>query len=291
VSFEMGAQMAKEAAASKPDALREFAASMAAGSRSARCYVEYGRLETDSGLAMAALHKAAELNRKLAEPHFLLAARETEAAKRIAELKLATTLDPRRLPYWQALAEAYIAQGDFAGAAKAWTAAEQAASNDADRARMRQARASIEQQRLDYEAARRKREAEENARELDKLKAEARAEVRALEAKANQGAPPPRQGEKVVPWWDGPKPGGTVRGNLKQVDCLGKQLRLVVVADGGKTVRLLVPDPSRISLLGAGELSLGCGPQQKPRRVSIEYFPKPNSKLATAGEVATIEFQ
>jgi hypothetical protein len=25
--------------------------------------------------------------------------------------------------------------------------------------------------------------------------------------------------------------------------------------------------------------------------VAIEYFPKPNARLATAGEVATIEFQ
>jgi hypothetical protein len=30
---------------------------------------------------------------------------------------------------------------------------------------------------------------------------------------------------------------------------------------------------------------------QKPRRVAIEYFPKPNAKLSTAGDVATIEFQ
>ena len=61
----------------KPDALRQFAASMAAGSKSARCYIEYGRLEQDNGLAMAALHKAVALNAKLGEPHFLLAARET----------------------------------------------------------------------------------------------------------------------------------------------------------------------------------------------------------------------
>jgi hypothetical protein len=37
-------------------------------------------------------------------------------------------------------------------------------------------------------------------------------------------------------------------------------------------------------------LNLGCG-VQKPRHVTIEYFPKPNAKLATAGDVATIEFQ
>ena len=36
--------------------------------------------------------------------------------------------------------------------------------------------------------------------------------------------------------------------------------------------------------------TLGCG-VQKPRRVTVGYFPKPNAKLGTAGEVATIEFQ
>jgi hypothetical protein len=30
---------------------------------------------------------------------------------------------------------------------------------------------------------------------------------------------------------------------------------------------------------------------QKPRRLTIEYVPKANPKMATVGEVATIEFQ
>jgi hypothetical protein len=77
---------------------------------------------------------------------------------------------------------------------------------------------------------------------------------------------------------------------LRQVDCLGKQARLIVQSSDGKTVRLLVPDPEKIAISGGGDLALGCG-AQKPRRVMIGYFPKTNAKLATAGEVATIEFQ
>ncbi len=42
--------------------------------------------------------------------------------------------------------------------------------------------------------------------------------------------------------------------------------------------------------MGNGEASLGCG-VQKPRKIAVEYFPKANARLATAGEVATIEFQ
>jgi hypothetical protein len=74
------------------------------------------------------------------------------------------------------------------------------------------------------------------------------------------------------------------------VDCLGTQARLIVQTTEGKTLRLLVPDPGKIVITGGGAQSLGCG-VQKARRVSIEYWVKANSRLATAGEVATIEFQ
>jgi hypothetical protein len=148
---------------------------------------------------------------------------------------------------------------------------------------------SIEQQRLDYEAAERRRQEEEKQREIDKLKTEARAELHAAEAKANKGAAP-AAGDKPVPWWDGPKPSGHAAGTLKQVDCLGKQFRLLVETEGAKTIRLLVPDSSQVAIQGGGAQTLSCG-RQSPRRVSIEYFPKTNAKLATVGEVATIEFQ
>src|SRR5690349_7626758 len=99
---------------------------------------------------------------------------------------------------------------------------------------MRQARAAIEQQRLDYEAAERKRAAEEQARETERLKQSARAEVHALEQKYSKDAP----SEKPVAWWDGPKPSGKASGALNQVDCLGKQARVVVETDDRKTIRL-----------------------------------------------------
>ena len=123
------------------------------------------------------------------------------------------------------------------------------------------------------------------------MKQQARADLHALEARANQGQSPRSPNEKVVPWWDGPQPSGVARGVLKQVDCLGKRLRLVVVDDDRKTVKLLVADPAQVAILGgAGELKLSCG-AQGARRVKVEYFPKANASLATKGEVATIEFQ
>jgi hypothetical protein len=153
---------------------------------------------------------------------------------------------------------------------------------------MHQSRVAIEQQRLDYEDAERRRQADEEARETEKLRQEALAHVHQLEDKYNQGTP--KSSEAPVPWWDGPKPSGKVHGTLRQVDCLGSQARLVVEADDRKTLRLLVPDPSKIAISGGGQQTLGCG-RQAARTVTIEYFPKVNARLATAGEVATIEFQ
>jgi len=269
------------------EARSDFAAAMEAGSTSARCYIEYAKLEPDNDKATQALLRAAGINPKLAEPFALMAARDTDPARRLAHWKAAAERDPRNLAYWQSLAECYLANHDYGDAAKAWTSAEQAASTPAERDRMHQARMSIERQRLDYEAAEKQRKAEEEARDIERLKNEARAEVHQLETKYSDGK---ALADKPVPWWDGPQPKGKAAGTLKQVDCLGKQARLVVEGDDHKTIRLLVTDPGAIAVSGAGDLKLGCG-AQKPRRVAIGYVPKPNARLLTAGEVATIEFQ
>ena len=270
------------------EARRHFAASIEASSASARSYIEYAKLEPDDAKAMQALLRAAGINPKLDEPFALMARRDTDPQERLAHWKAAAERNPRDPSYWQALAECYLADHNYAEAAKAWKEGEQSATDPAQRDHMRQARMAIEQQRLDYEEAERKRRAAEEARAIDKLKTQARADLHAIENKYNDGAPKPS--DKAVPWWDGPNPAGRLTGTLKQVDCLGSQARLVIESDGHKTVKLLVTDPHKVAIMGRGELALGCG-VQKPRRVAIDYFPKPNARLATAGEVATIEFQ
>jgi hypothetical protein len=152
---------------------------------------------------------------------------------------------------------------------------------------MRQARLSVDGQRLDFEAEEKRRQAEQDARELEQLKDQAREHLHAVEAKYNGDTKPATD---AVPWWDGPQPTGKIVGNLKQVDCLGKQARLIVEGADHKTVKLLVGDPGKIVISGTNHAQLGCG-IQKPRHVTIEYFPKADARLATAGEVATIEFQ
>jgi hypothetical protein len=271
-------------------ARKYFASAMERGSKSPRAYVEYARLETDPAKSVAALEHAISLNPKLAEPHWLLAQKVSDPRKRIAELHAAASASPREMRYWETLANTYLAVHNYGDAAKAWREAEQAASDDQQRMRMRQARMAIEQQRLDYEAAERKREAEEKERETQRLKAEAVAEVRRLEAKYNQGKTSGQPGEKVVPWWDGPQPTAHARGKLRQADCLGRRIRLVIEAGDGKTIRLLLRNSSQVTITGGGEQSLACGPQ-KNQTVVVGYFPKADPKTGTAGDVGTIEFQ
>jgi hypothetical protein len=272
------------------EARRHFRAAIDASSVSARCYLEYAKLEPDNDKAFEALHKAAGLNPKLAEPLALMAERDTDPKLRLVHWRDAAARNPRNPVYWKALAECYLADHNYTDAAKAWREAEQAATDPAERDRMHQARLGVESQRLDYEEAERKRKAEEEAREIARLKEQALAEVHALEGKySNPAAKQDGTDVKVVPWWDGPSPSGKITGVLKQVDCIGKQARLLVESDDHKSVRLLVADP-RVAISGGGEHSFGCG-AQKPRRVTIEYFPKADPKTATAGEVATIEFQ
>jgi hypothetical protein len=272
----------------KDEARQHFTLAMEAGTPSARAYIEYAKLEPDNEKAAQALLKAAGINPKLDEPFALLAARDTDPRKRLAHWKAAAERNPRNATYWENLANAWLADHNYSEAAKAWKQGEQAAVDPAVRERMRAARASIEQQRLDYEAEEKRRAAEEEARDLERLKAQARAEVRALEARANKGTP--KSDAPVVPWWEGPKPDKRVTGTLKQIDCLGAQARLTIASQTGATLKLLVADPGKITITNGGEQALACG-AQKARRVIIEYWAKSNTRLGTTGEVATIEFQ
>jgi hypothetical protein len=54
---------------------------------------------------------------------------------------------------------------------------------------------------------------------------------------------------------------------------------------------LIVADPAKIVIRGGGERSLGCGAQKPPRSLNVEYNPKADKKLGTAGEVESIEFR
>lgn len=286
---EEGLGLAALRAGAHEQARSRLQAAVQAGSRNARVHFEAARLEADPEKALAVLRKAAELNPEWAEPHQAMAARETDPDRRLHCLALAAKLAPREARWWRALAEAQEQAGDFRAAGRSWAAAEQAAADPGEREAIHAARRSIEQRRLQAEAAARRREAEQSERALARLKEEALRRIREAEARANREAGPPPA--KVEQWFETAQPSGKVQGRLRQIDCLKGAARLVVESGEGKLTRLAIRDPSKVVVIGGGKLEFACGAQKPPRTVMIEYFPKQDAALGTAGEVATLEYR
>lgn len=275
------------------DARQALQGAVDSGTDSARAWLELGRLEPDPVKARVELKKAGELNPNWAEPYLRLAELEKDNLdQRATLLKKAASLDARNIDYWQTLARTLVAAKNFPEAQKAWAGAERAAANDEERARIHQVRLDEDQERMDYEASERKRIAEERERDIQRVKAQSDAAVRAAEEEARKrmnpdGAAPP----KPTAWMEVPKTGPSVEGMFERLDCSAGQARLVVRTNDGKTVQLLVADPSQIVLGDGGERAFGCGVQKPPRRVVVQYTAKPDSKRQTAGEVTVIEFR
>ena len=84
----------------------------------------------------------------------------------------------------------------------------------------------------------------------------------------------------------------SVVGTLRQVDCLGKMVRLHITAAGQKRVALPITDPGSVTLKGAegGTVDLACGPQ-KGKLVIVEYQNRQDARLGTIGDVRSMEFQ
>jgi hypothetical protein len=262
------------------------------GSTSARAWLELGRLNSDE----IDLKKATELNPRWAEPYFQRAdidpaVDKEHLEKRAVLLKKAVSLEPRNIDYWTALAKNDVAANDFAEAQKAWGGAEHAAVSDEERERIHQLRQSLQDNRFDAEAAERKRIADEREADIQRVKAQSDAAIHAAEDQARKklnpnGAAPP----KPEAWYQASDSGSTLQGVFQRLDCLaGKQARLVIQAADGKTVQLLVADPSQIDM-GGGEQALSCGPQKNPRQVLVHYNAKPDGKLNVVGVATAIEF-
>jgi hypothetical protein len=275
------------------EARRLFQSAIQSQSENARAWLEAGRLEADGTKARADLKKAADLNPNWSEPYFRMADVDKEnLEQRAAMLKKAATFEPRNIDYWQALARTEIAAKNYPEAQKAWAGAERAAANDEERARIHQVRLQVEQERADYEAAERKRIAEEREADIQRVKGQSDAAIRAAEADAHKklnadGAAPPAP----IGWYEDLHGNAKIEGLFERLDCLGKQARLVIQGGDGKTMQLLVRDPSQIVIVGGAEKAFGCGAQKPPQRVLVEYIAKPDAKQRVAGEAVSIEFR
>ncbi len=245
-----------------------------------------GLLEQGTRESLTAAVKA---NPKWAEPHVALAGLEYDPVEKARELKLAAALEPRNSEIWHALALAQTDSQLFAEAQKSWVMAERNALNDADKAKLRQARLDTQENRVDYEMRQKKRKADDDAAELERIKQAAEARIHAAEDAANRRNGTLKPGATVVSWWND-EDGEKLSGTLTKVDCLsGDALRLTVQPSTGAAVRLLIPNSHNLAVKGASEVRFACGVQKPAKAINLVHDGKPDAQQGTVGNVHTVE--
>ncbi len=263
-------------------------AARTAGTHNAVALTEYGMMTQDSERAQTILKEALTIDPKYAEAHWTLGEKISEPPRRLAEWKQAVALAPRKYEWWAKYAQLCQDQKQYAEAGRAWLAAAQAAPNVERREQYLASRGQIDQLRLDDEEVQRRREAAAKAAEIEALKAKAKKEITDLEARYSTKPMTKDEAAKTVDWTE-INGSAHVAGTLTRVQCANKQWQLDVKDEMGKVQRLLVPDPSQISILG-GDGTIACGGVQKPRPVTVTYRPTTDQK-GFSGEVTGIEFQ
>lgn len=266
---------------------------IANGSTSALVCFEYGRLLDEPDAKRNAFVDAAKKNGRWAAPYIEMARLETTPARIAHYLKEATLRDPRNSDLWQSYAKALSDAEELSEASKAWFNAELTAPTVAQRDTIREARRRFIEERAAREEELKRLQAEERQREMDRLRNEAINRIREAEAKANKGGVTRDPNQKVEEWWDDKQPSQKLNGILEKVDCLGRGVaRLFIRPTDGKPIALLIPDPGKVVLLGgSSEAAFSCGVQKPARPVTAEYKVRADAKLATAGDIAILEFR
>ncbi|MBY0507320.1 MAG: hypothetical protein K2X03_25625 [Bryobacteraceae bacterium] len=221
-------------------------------------------------------------------------AESASEADKIRLLREAATEAQRNPDYWRLLAETLAASREYGESYKAWGAAERAARDDAERAKMRTARLALENAKLDFEDAERQRKKDEAARDLERVKNDSLRSIRMAEAKANEslaGGDSGGESVKPVPWWDDPKNERTATGDLERVECAQGRMTLVLRDTAKKLSRITLPsDSSRLKLRGQEGTTLVCGPLPKPLPLKVVYAVPPKPSAGVLGEASSIEF-
>ncbi len=269
-------------AGNEDEAVNYFAEAYKAGSRNVIAMTAYAKSEKHYDVAIDILKQALRADPKYAPAHWELGDKYDDPMQRLAEWKIALGLDPHNAAWWVSYARLSEGQKQWADAGRGWLGASEATSDPKLRAEYVAARNLIEQKSIDDEAAKRHQEAAAKEADINRLKTEARREVAALEARANQQNPKSKDNAPVVDWWEDDSL--TFTGSLMRVDCIGKTLRLMV---GAKTFEL--SDPSNVNVRG-GQISFSCG-VQKPRNIVVHYKPLMTPVNGIAGEITGIEYQ
>lgn len=248
--------------------------------RSARALLAEGTRES--------LRAAAAANPLWGEPHARLAALEQDPLLKIERLKLATEAEPRVLAYWEALAEAQTAAALYTDAARTWVRAERATASPRELVELRAKRRAIDEKRVESElaASRRARdEREAHEREVQeqsmaRIQAAVDAANRELAAKSTPSDAPTVAFSEInsgVP---------RVVGQLTRVDCIGGMFRLSIQPDaGGELIKLRMAAPPE------GAPPPACGTYDPPKRIEATHDAKPDTRLATVGDILTFEIK
>jgi len=273
-------------------AIKELSSTVAAQSESARVYYELGQLEKDTPKKQADWKHAVDLNPHWGAPFAALSKLEPNPISQAGWLAKAANAEPRNAGYWQLLAEAETAANQFPEARRAWSRAERAAANPAERQRLEQARLNVEKQQADYAESERRREAEERERHLEAVQNASMAEIHAAEQRAHDQLNKPGEGSVSNPVpWDQLDGNTKVSGLLDRVECRGSIARLVIRQNSGTVAALLVRNPAHLPVSGAGQTTLACGAQTARREVSVQYTARKDKRFGTMGDAEAVTFQ
>ncbi len=235
-----------------------------------------------------ALEQAVKANSRWGAPHDALASLLGDPAAKVKELKLATALEPRNSDYWQDLAIAEEDVFNYAEAEKAWKSAERNAATEADRTRLHKEAVALNDRQAQATIEERKHNQTVQTDDIERVKREAEARIRAAENAANKRAGALTPGVKVVPWWsddDGVK----LSGSLTNVECLSDDmLRLTIQSSSGAAVKVLIEDKRDLAVKGVDK-PLNCGIQKPAKPINVVHDGKPDAKQGTAGNVHTVE--
>ncbi len=249
--------------------------------------------ESPRGLLATGTREASELaakaNPRWAAPHFRLAELETNPPEKIQGTESGGFA---RAAQCRALASARGSANRQSGLCRCREILVRSRARGSVRGGARshpQAVHDLDDSRAALEAADKRRAEDEKARELQRAKDNAAAEVHAAEKAANLRLGGRKPAQAPVDWWAEPA-GEKVSGSLSRVDCLNGPMRLTIQIDGGGTIKLMVRDPKHLTVPIDGKSDFSCGVQKPVRNIRVIFAVKADAKLDTVGDVAIVEF-
>jgi Flp pilus assembly protein TadD len=289
-SWEVEAGLAELAWRTKnpEDARTHFARAAELGSTNPRLYFDYATVLRESGkdsVAIPALQKAVALDPGYQDAHFYLAFclmsddKHQEAVDHFNKVKRIKL--EQAFSYYHAIAYANYRLEKWDDAQKAAEAARKYARQSSDIASAEDMLRALSQER------------ERRATIAHQMVAVA---VEHTESPGKREAAAPEEKPRELIQRTGGPDGApampSVVGTLRQVDCLGKTVRLRIQAANQKAVALAIINPESVTIKGAqgGTVDLTCG-AQKGRLVIVDYRSRQDATLGTMGDVRSIEFQ